>query len=85
MARRAETVIYLIANARYGFTNPGDKVLSEFAQRTGGAAFFPLREVRNVLRRMRNIQARKSVPIENESKPRNAFANVSCTRSSASV
>jgi VWFA-related protein len=44
MARRAETVIYLIANARYGFTNPGDEVLDDFAQRTGGAAFFPLRE-----------------------------------------
>jgi Ca-activated chloride channel homolog len=44
MARRAETVIYLIANARYGFTNPGDEVLEDFAHRTGGAAFFPLRE-----------------------------------------
>ena len=44
MARRAETVIYLIANARYGFTNPGDGVLVDFARRTGGAAFFPLRE-----------------------------------------
>jgi len=44
MARRAETVIYLIANARYGFTNPGDVVLQDLAQRTGGAAFFPLRQ-----------------------------------------
>ncbi len=44
MARRAETVTYLIANARYGFTNPGDKVLGDIAQLTGGAAFFPLRE-----------------------------------------
>ena len=44
MARRAETVIYLIANPRYGFTNPGDKVLEELARLTGGAAFFPLRE-----------------------------------------
>jgi VWFA-related protein len=44
MARRAETVIYVIANARYGFTNPGDEVLEDLARRTGGAAFFPLRE-----------------------------------------
>jgi Ca-activated chloride channel homolog len=44
MARRAETVVYLIASARYGFTNPGDDVLEDIAQRTGGAAFFPLRE-----------------------------------------
>ena len=44
MARRAETVIYLISNPRYGFTNPGDKVLEELAHLTGGAAFFPLRE-----------------------------------------
>jgi VWFA-related protein len=44
MARRAETVAYLIANPRYGFTNPGDKVLEDIAQLTGGAAFFPLRE-----------------------------------------
>ena len=44
MARRAETVIYLIANARYGFTNPGDDVLEDIAHRTGGAAFFPLRQ-----------------------------------------
>jgi len=43
MARRAETVIYVIANPRYGFTNPGDEVLQEIAQHTGGAAFFPLR------------------------------------------
>jgi Ca-activated chloride channel homolog len=44
MARRAETVIYSIANPRYGFTNPGDEVLEDLSQRTGGAAFFPLRE-----------------------------------------
>ena len=44
MARRAETVIYVIANPRYGFTNPGDEVLEDIAQHTGGAAFFPLRE-----------------------------------------
>lgn len=44
MARRAETVIYLIANAPYGFTNPGDKILADIAQLTGGAALFPLRE-----------------------------------------
>jgi Ca-activated chloride channel family protein len=44
MARRAETVIYVIANGRYGFTNPGDDVLEDIAQRTGGAAFFPFHQ-----------------------------------------
>jgi len=44
MAHRAETVIYLIANGRYGFTNPGDVVLEDLAHRTGGAAFFPFRQ-----------------------------------------
>jgi VWFA-related protein len=44
MARRAETVIYTISNAAYGFDNPGDKVLSQMAQETGGAAFFPLEQ-----------------------------------------
>src|SRR2546425_10257873 len=31
MARKAETVIYAIGNAAYGFANPGDKVLKAMA------------------------------------------------------
>jgi len=42
MARKAETLIYTIGNAAYGFTNPGDKILELLAEGTGGAAFFPL-------------------------------------------
>lgn len=42
MAHRAETSIYLIANAAYGFSNPGDKILRAVAEQSGGAAFFPL-------------------------------------------
>jgi VWFA-related protein len=44
MAHKAETMIYTIGNANYGFTNPGDDVLASFAEGTGGGAFFPLRE-----------------------------------------
>ena len=44
MAHRAETSIYAISNAAYGFTNPGDKYLSALAGQTGGTAYFPLRE-----------------------------------------
>jgi VWFA-related protein len=44
MAHKAETMIYTIGNAAYGFTNPGDDVLEEFSEGTGGGAFFPLRE-----------------------------------------
>lgn len=44
MAHRAETVIYTISNAPYGFSNPGDKYLSELARATGGTAYFPLRQ-----------------------------------------
>jgi VWFA-related protein len=43
MARRAETMIYTIGNAAYGYTNPGDINLSKMAEATGGGAFFPLR------------------------------------------
>ncbi len=43
MARKAETMVYSIGNAAYGFTNPGDEILQEFADGTGGGAFFPLR------------------------------------------
>jgi VWFA-related protein len=44
MAHRAETVIYSIGNAAYGFANPGDKYLDKLAEDTGGAPFFPLRK-----------------------------------------
>jgi Ca-activated chloride channel family protein len=42
MAHRAETIIYTIGNAAYGFSNPGDKILEDIAEETGGAAYFPL-------------------------------------------
>ena len=44
MAHKAETMIYTIGNASYGFTNAGDNVLAGFADGTGGGAFFPLRD-----------------------------------------
>jgi VWFA-related protein len=44
MARKAETMIYTIGNAAYGFTNPGDDILQAFSEGTGGGAYFPLRE-----------------------------------------
>jgi VWFA-related protein len=44
MARKAETMIYVISNAAYGFSNPGDEILEALAEGTGGGAFFPLRE-----------------------------------------
>jgi Ca-activated chloride channel homolog len=43
MARKAETMVYTIGNAAYGFSNPGDKLLEKISADTGGAAFFPLR------------------------------------------
>lgn len=43
MAHKAETLVYAIGNASYGYTNPGDKTLEKIAEQTGGAAFFPLR------------------------------------------
>jgi Mg-chelatase subunit ChlD len=44
MARRADTAIYTIGNAAWGYHNPGDKVLIELAEQTGGADFFPRAE-----------------------------------------
>ena len=43
MARKAETMVYVIGNAAYGFSNPGDDILQMLADGTGGGAFFPLR------------------------------------------
>jgi VWFA-related protein len=42
MAHMAETPIYTISNALYGFDNPGDKTLEKLSEVTGGAAYFPL-------------------------------------------
>ncbi len=44
MARKAETFIYTIGIAAYGYDNPGDKILEEISEATGGAAYFPRRE-----------------------------------------
>jgi VWFA-related protein len=44
MAHLAETAIYPIGNAAYGYSNEGDKILDQLAQETGGRSFFPLRE-----------------------------------------
>jgi VWFA-related protein len=41
MAHEAETVIYTLGNVAWGYDNPGDKVLKEIAEDTGGAALFP--------------------------------------------
>jgi Ca-activated chloride channel family protein len=44
MARRAETLIYTLGYTGYGYDNPGDKMLDEISEATGGASFFPLEE-----------------------------------------
>ncbi len=44
MARRADTAIYTIGNAPWGYHNPGDPVLTRLAEQTGGADFFPRAE-----------------------------------------
>lgn len=44
MAHRAETIIYTIGNAAWGYNGPGKKVLVELAEQTGGAGFFPREE-----------------------------------------
>jgi Mg-chelatase subunit ChlD len=43
MARMAETMIYTVGTAAYGFANPGDKFLEDLATETGGFPSFPLR------------------------------------------
>src|SRR5947199_8331770 len=42
MARRAETVIYTIGNAAYGYDNPGDKVMSRLQKENRATPSFPL-------------------------------------------
>ena len=44
IARMAETMIYTIGTAAYGFTNPGDKLLEDLSEATGAYPSFPLRE-----------------------------------------
>jgi VWFA-related protein len=44
MARMAETMIYTVGTAAYGFSNPGDKILEELSTEAGGYPSFPLRD-----------------------------------------
>jgi VWFA-related protein len=44
MARMAETMIFTVGTAAYGFDNPGDKLLEEMSTETGGYPSFPLRD-----------------------------------------
>src|SRR5271157_2937092 len=44
MSRMAETMIYTVGTAAYGFTNPGDKILEDISSETGGYPSFPLRD-----------------------------------------
>jgi Ca-activated chloride channel homolog len=44
MSRMAETMIYTVGTAAYGFSNPGDKLLEDISDESGGYASFPLRE-----------------------------------------
>ena len=44
VARKAETMVYTIGNAAYGFSNPGDEILEGVSEGTGGGSFFPLRD-----------------------------------------
>lgn len=44
MAHRAETTIFTIGNTKYGFSNPGDRYLTELTNDTGGWSFFPLEQ-----------------------------------------
>ena len=43
MARTAETMVYTVGTAAYGFDNPGDKILEDLSTETGGYPSFPLR------------------------------------------
>jgi VWFA-related protein len=44
MARMAETMIFTVGTAPYGFANPGDKLLEDMSTETGGYPSFPLRD-----------------------------------------
>ncbi|MGH9406235.1 MAG: VWA domain-containing protein [Terriglobia bacterium] len=41
MAQRAEAIVFAVSTNRSGIEERGDKVLTEFADQTGGRAFFP--------------------------------------------
>ena len=43
MSRMTETMIYTVGMAAYGFSNPGDKMLDDLADQTGGMPEYPLR------------------------------------------
>ena len=44
MSRMAETMVYTVGTAVYGFSNPGDKLLVDISTATGGYPSFPLRD-----------------------------------------
>ena len=44
MARMAETMIFTVGTAPYGFANPGDALLEKMSTETGGYPSFPLRD-----------------------------------------
>jgi VWFA-related protein len=44
VARMAETMVYTIGTAAYGFSNPGDKLLADISDSTGAYPSFPLQE-----------------------------------------
>jgi len=44
MARMAETMIFTVGTAAYGFSNSGDKFLDDLSTETGGYPSFPLRD-----------------------------------------
>jgi VWFA-related protein len=44
MSRMTETMIYTVGTAAYGYTNPGDKLLDDISNETGGYPSYPLRE-----------------------------------------
>lgn len=43
MARMAETMVYTVGTAAYGYDSPGDKLLAELSTETGAYPSFPLR------------------------------------------
>lgn len=71
MARRAEVTIYAISTNIRGLRMPGDKVLREFSEETGGSYFQPTRwedldsaflEIENELRSQYSLSYRPTAP-----------------------
>ena len=58
MAQRAEVIIYAISTDDSGLVMCGDKVLEQLAEATGGRAFFPFGERRNVPAQLYGLQHR---------------------------